>query len=1482
MTILVHYTNCPLMSEKPLLVLRLTRTFDSSVSLKNGYTKNHKKIVKNEQARTRESEEYQKEAKKSKPKPEKSSLSQIMVFYTLLGLASLALPHPQCVNVPIGLDTKPNVNTVRARGFNVVKPSACWVWRPIKPNGASLSNSQLNDKGFVDSGCSRHMSGNIAHLSDFKDFDGGYVTFGGGANGGRITGKGTIKTDKLDFEDVYFVKELKFNLFSVSQMCDKKNYVLFTDSECLVLSPNFKLPDENQILLKIPRQNNMYSFDMKNIVPKDGLTCLVAKATSEESMLWHRRLGHVNFKNINKLVKENLVRDLPLKRFENDQTCVACQKGKQHRASCKIKAFSPITKPLFMLHMDLFGPTFVSSLMHKKYCLVVTDDYSRFSWVFFLKTKDETTEILKNFIKEIENLVDKKVKIIRSDNGTEFKNKVMDEFCREKGIKREYSVARTPQQNGVAERKNRTLIEAARTMLADSKLPTTFWAEAVSTACYVQNRVLIVKPHNKTPYELFRGIHVCVLESSTSSQKIKKIKIVLSSPIWKASYLDDAYQILVQTRRMTTLTSETRVLVSIYERKDGHRLGHRAIGTKWVYRNKKDERGIVIRNKARLVAQGHTQEEGIDYDEVFAPVARIEAIRIFLAYASYMGFTVYQMDVKSACVCYGAQIEEEVFHPELDDIIFGSTKKELCDEFEKLMKDKFQMSSMGELTFFLGLQVQQRKKGIFISQDKYVHEILRKFNYSDVKSASTPTDLEKPLVKDGDADDVDEHLYRSMIGSLMYLTASRPDIMFAVCACARFQVSPKTSHLLAVKRIFRYLKGKPSLGLWYSKDSPLELVAYTDSDYAGATLDRSQPLYDGCVCCHIVGEITTIFDGMSVEPYIRRLTARYEEQQFSVVMIDVLCVMHLHDGSCLRMSFIRVYRSQSNAEYRSISHQHSRIYPALSLSMKVFNNMKMLTKGFSGQEVALFSTMLDVTEPSPSPSRNTSSLPYIVQPMMKSLKMILPNRGGSYLVQRFKKKASTDTEIFIQEVTPTEVIQNNEGSEKASDEVVLLRAKKGNLLPTKKGLLSKCREKVKDKIRGKVIMIGKRLKEENIRRTFEQGKVNEMRRRKSAMDEAKSTKKIDWNDPSVIRYHSLKMKPKTIAQARRNMIKYLKNQGNFKISDFKGIACGSGKAKNLLRRSPEKDKRWEDAEKKKLKGILDIIPREELHIEIDLYLTKFHCGLEELCFDRDFHKNYRLVRKDIVLQDQKGLFNLMLWGDLHTLFEPDEDDEIWKDQHEYNLLSWRLCDFCAQQGNENLETTQEQVFKDTHVTITTVTRKSEVPVTSSSRSSDLATKFLNFLDIPHTDAKILSPLDIHVHHKVPKPQAPTLLSVPVSVITESSPVFTNIPQSSHTFTPTPILATPTPPPTIEMKNPLSNLPDFSSVFRFNDRISALKKEVAEHKKDPLHTQVTSLVDEHLDTWLRETREEFMNLLSESFTARIKEQVKDQLPQILPQ
>ncbi|GJX37530.1 putative ribonuclease H-like domain-containing protein [Tanacetum coccineum] len=337
---------------------------------------------------------------------------------------------------------KAAISAVKGSKGNAIKDSTCWVWRP-KHKVLDHGNPQqdLKDKGVIDSGCSRHMTGNKFYLKDYEEIDRGFVAFGGNSKGGKITGKGKIRTGKLDFEDVYFVKELKLNLFSVSQMCDKKNSVLFTDTACVVLSPDFKLTDESHVLLKVPRKDNMYNVDLKNVVPQGGLTYLSAKATPDESNIWHRRLGH---------------------------------KGKQHRASCKTKTVRLISQPLQMLHMDLSGPTFVKSLMKKMYCLVVIDDFSRFRWVFFFATKDETSEILKTFITGIENLTDLRVKVIRCDNGTEFKNRVMNQFCEMKGIKREFSVARPPQQNGVAKRKNRTLIEAARNMLADLKLPTTF------------------------------------------------------------------------------------------------------------------------------------------------------------------------------------------------------------------------------------------------------------------------------------------------------------------------------------------------------------------------------------------------------------------------------------------------------------------------------------------------------------------------------------------------------------------------------------------------------------------------------------------------------------------------------------------------------------------------------------------------------------------------------------------------------------------------------------------------------------------------------------------------------------------------------------------------------------------------------------------------------------------------------------------------
>nr|GEX13982.1 putative ribonuclease H-like domain-containing protein [Tanacetum cinerariifolium] len=311
----------------------------------------------------------------------------------------------------------PRVTTAEPSAVSTTQDKqGTWVWRPK----CLILDHDLRTSRVIDSGCSRHMTGNMSYLSEFEELNEGYVAFGGNSKGGKITRKGKIKTRKLDFDDVYFVKELKFNLFSVSQMCDKKNSVLFTDTECLALSSDFKLPDASHVLLRVPRENTMYNVNLRNIVPSGDLTFLFAKATLDESNLWHKRLGHVNFKTINKLVKGNLVRGLPTKVFTNDNLCVACKKGKQHRASCKSKTVSSVDQPLFRLHMDLFGPTFVKSLSKKSYCLVITDDYSRFSWVFFLASKDETAPVLKTFIIGLENLFSLKVLVTKPHNKTPY------------------------------------------------------------------------------------------------------------------------------------------------------------------------------------------------------------------------------------------------------------------------------------------------------------------------------------------------------------------------------------------------------------------------------------------------------------------------------------------------------------------------------------------------------------------------------------------------------------------------------------------------------------------------------------------------------------------------------------------------------------------------------------------------------------------------------------------------------------------------------------------------------------------------------------------------------------------------------------------------------------------------------------------------------------------------------------------------------
>ncbi|GKA34707.1 putative ribonuclease H-like domain-containing protein [Tanacetum coccineum] len=679
----------------------------------------------------------------------------------------------------------------------------------------------LKNKGIVDSGCSRHMTGNKAYLAEYQDYNGGPVAFGGSK--GYITGKGKIKTGKLDFEDVCFVKELQhFNLFSVSQMCDKKNKVLFTDTECLVLSSDFKLPDENQVLLRVPRQNNMYSFNLENIVPSGGLACLIAKATVDESNKWH-----INFKNLNKLVKRNFVRGLPSKIFQNDHTCIACQKGKQHKASWR--------GPNWLFDLDYltdsmnYQPVRSENQANK----TASPEEANHSADKSLETKNEGVKNTKNiglktneepvdqedqaFLKEFEGLKDKKRRLMMQLNTSLSTANPSNGFST--------GGPSNPNLTNYADQDD-SQIPALKDIYGNSNdgIFTNASYDDEGAVADFTNLESTVNQRRNNHKDFQHFLFACFL----SQIEPKKISEALEDESWVDAIQEELLQFKIQ---------KVWILVDLP-------YGKKAIGTKLVYRNKQYERGVVL---------------------------GLKPLGSFLAFASYMGFIVYQMDVKSAFL-YGT-IDEEVYVSQppgfvdpkfpkkvykvvkalyglhqaprawyatlstfllksgykrgtidktlfikkdkndimlvqvyVDDIIFGSTKRSWCDEFEALMKSRFQMSSMGELTFFLRLQVKQKEDGIFISQDKYVAEILKKFDFASVKTASTLIETQKPLTKDEEAADVD--------------------------------VTPKTSHLNAVKRIFRYLKGKPKLGLWYLRVSSFDLEAYSDSDYAGVNLDR--------------------------------------------------------------------------------------------------------------------------------------------------------------------------------------------------------------------------------------------------------------------------------------------------------------------------------------------------------------------------------------------------------------------------------------------------------------------------------------------------------------------------------------------------------------------------------------------------------------------------------------------------------------------
>ena len=348
------------------------------------------------------------------------------------------------------------------------------------------------DMWYLDSGCSRHMTGNKSLLKSIRKVTAGSVTFGDSSKG-SIIGIGDIGNEHFKIANVQLVTGLKYNLLSISQLCDNGYKVIFYPTHCSILNKDGKL------MLTCPRSKNVYTCD----ISKHSNACLIT--TQDDPWLWHRRLGHANMKLIKNISMNDHVRGIPKLNYQKDHTCEACEIGKQIRASHKAKFMVSTSRPLELLHMDLIGPVPVLSLGGCSYTLVIVDDFSRFTWTEFLKSKSDAFESFASLCKKIQNQQSNTIVYIRTDHGKEFENSSFTTFCESNGITHNFSAPYTPQSNGVVERKNRTLQEMASTMLNEYRRPKYFWAEAMSTACHILNRVLLRPMTQKTPYEIYFG-----------------------------------------------------------------------------------------------------------------------------------------------------------------------------------------------------------------------------------------------------------------------------------------------------------------------------------------------------------------------------------------------------------------------------------------------------------------------------------------------------------------------------------------------------------------------------------------------------------------------------------------------------------------------------------------------------------------------------------------------------------------------------------------------------------------------------------------------------------------------------------------------------------------------------------------------------------------------------------------------------------------
>nr|GEV50153.1 retrovirus-related Pol polyprotein from transposon TNT 1-94 [Tanacetum cinerariifolium] len=781
-------------------------------------------------------------------------------------------------------------------------------------------------------------------------------------------------------------------------VCDSYLEVAFRQHTCFIRNL------DGVDLLTGSRGNNLYTLSLQDMMASSPI-CLLSKASKTTSWLWHRRLSHLNFGVINHLARQGLVRGILKLKFEKDHLCSACAMGKSTKKTHKTKSEDTNQEKLYLLHMDLCGLMRAESMNGKKYILVIVDDFSRFTWVKFLRSKDEALDIIIKFLKMIQVRLKVSVRRIQTDNGTEFVNQTLWDYYKEVGISHETSVARSPQQNGVIERHNCTLIEVTHTMLIYAQDSLFLWAERSKrivetihvdfdelTAMASEHYSLGPTLHEMTPATISSGLvqkssfstpfvppsrndwdllfqpmfdelinpppsvdHQVTQVIALFAEVIPQVQDVLTGSLFsttvdqevpyaskshttikiqstvilqevKEDNLDievahmgnDPLHGVPNTEVTSAQSSSTTYKEALtqscwieamqeelneFERLEVCELVPRpdkvmVITLKWIYKFKLDELGGILKNKARLVARGYRQEEGIDFEESFAPVARLEAIRIFLAYAAHKNMVVYQTEVKTTFL--NGNLKEEVYVSQsdgfvdqdnpnhvyklkkalyglkqalrawydmlssflisqdfskgsvdltlfiprngndlllvqiyVDDIIFAASTFELCDLFANMMCSKIKMSMMGRISFFLGLQISQSPRGIFINQSKYVVESLKKYGFESYDPVDTPMVEKSKLKEDKEGKAVDPLHYRGMIGTLLYLTASRHDLQFAICMCARYQDRPTEKHVHAVKRIFRYLRGTVHRGLWYSKDSSVALTAFADADHAG-------------------------------------------------------------------------------------------------------------------------------------------------------------------------------------------------------------------------------------------------------------------------------------------------------------------------------------------------------------------------------------------------------------------------------------------------------------------------------------------------------------------------------------------------------------------------------------------------------------------------------------------------------------------------